>query len=237
MINADALVRADVLNCLQQAHSADRLAAALVTRVLGDYPIHGALVAKVSERATWTPWGSFGVGIALGERLNGLASSELPSFVGALRETYLRLDDLSALPAQFETPASSTVHLFGLHEPVFGSLAVISDASVEFSPEAALLLRHASELCLSRGNVISHSPVKIAVPGATDESFFSDRQLEVLDLLRQGMSNTEIGRKLSISASLAKQEVAFLMHSLGAKNRLEVVVKAQQQGLLPVQAV
>lgn len=49
----------------------------------------------------------------------------------------------------------------------------------------------------------------------------------------EGQSNTEIGRKLNISASLAKQEVAFLMHSLGARNRLDVVVKAQLQGLLP----
>ena len=46
------------------------------------------------------------------------------------------------------------------------------------------------------------------------------------------MTNTQIGKKLSISASLAKQEVAFLSRALQAKNRLDVVVQAQKQGIL-----
>jgi DNA-binding NarL/FixJ family response regulator len=128
-------------------------------------------------------------------------------------------------------------HLFGLYEPSLGICYLLTpELEISFTPEAVRLLRHSVERCLLRPgavNVRQSSEPSASVSADVDSDFFSERQLKVLRLLANGYSNTDIGKELAISASLAKQEVAFIMHSLQARNRLDAVVKAQRRGIIP----
>ena len=59
-------------------------------------------------------------------------------------------------------------------------------------------------------------------------SVLTRRELEVLSLLSQGMTNAEIGRHLYIAPSTAKVHVRHIMSKLGARNRMQAVLKANE---------
>ncbi|TWT83186.1 Transcriptional regulatory protein LiaR [Planctomycetes bacterium CA13] len=58
------------------------------------------------------------------------------------------------------------------------------------------------------------------------------RELEVLQLLRKGMSNRDIGFLLEITARTAKAHVAAIMVKLEAQDRAEAVARGFERGLL-----
>lgn len=60
----------------------------------------------------------------------------------------------------------------------------------------------------------------------------TERELEVLALLAQGMPNKEIAAHLVISERTAKFHVSSIMGKLGATNRTEAVALAAQRGLI-----
>ncbi|MBA2393060.1 MAG: response regulator transcription factor [Ktedonobacteraceae bacterium] len=60
----------------------------------------------------------------------------------------------------------------------------------------------------------------------------TERELEVLRLLAQGMPNKEIASHLVISERTAKFHVSSIMGKLGATNRTEAVALAAQRGLI-----
>lgn len=61
----------------------------------------------------------------------------------------------------------------------------------------------------------------------------SDREREVLALLRAGRSNKEIGAALFIAEDTAKRHVGNLLAKLGAADRAAAVAEAIRSGLLP----
>ncbi|MFZ6756021.1 response regulator [Undibacterium sp. Ji50W] len=58
------------------------------------------------------------------------------------------------------------------------------------------------------------------------------RQLEVLLLLRDGLVNKEIGRRLGLSDKTVKAHVASLFKELRVNNRVQAVSAARQAGLI-----
>ena len=60
----------------------------------------------------------------------------------------------------------------------------------------------------------------------------SGRELEVLDLLADGLSNKLIAHRLSISEHTVKTHVASIFAKLGASSRTEAVSKAIRRGLV-----
>ena len=64
----------------------------------------------------------------------------------------------------------------------------------------------------------------------------TERELEVLSLLAQGMPNKEIASKLVISERTAKFHVSSIMGKLGATNRTEAVSLAAQKGIITLAA-
>lgn len=60
------------------------------------------------------------------------------------------------------------------------------------------------------------------------------REIEVLHLLRKGMTNPDIGRLLGISPRTAKAHVAAILDKLGAADRTEAVARGFERGLLKV---
>ncbi len=236
-IDADELIASSILDCNQTDASPDRLSAALMTRVLGHRGFSGSGLLRVTERAAWSFEGGFGEGISYGTHIHGSSSNDLTLHMNSLREGYAALPyDPSEFRDGVVLP-QSTIHLFGIYEPSLAVCYLITpDNDVTFTPEAVKLVRHSVEQCLRRPgvfNVTADDPLKVKIDAEVYKEFFSGRQIKVLHLLAEGQSNADIGRNLSISASLAKQEVAFIMHSLQARNRLDAVLKAQRRGIIP----
>ncbi|HEY3345011.1 MAG TPA: response regulator transcription factor [Anaerolineaceae bacterium] len=60
----------------------------------------------------------------------------------------------------------------------------------------------------------------------------SDRELEVLDCLAEGMTTNQIGTQLFISENTVKTHIRHILEKLDASNRTEAVSKAIQMGLI-----
>jgi DNA-binding NarL/FixJ family response regulator len=60
------------------------------------------------------------------------------------------------------------------------------------------------------------------------------RELDVLELLAQGLSNKSIASRLGISDQTVKFHVASICGKLGAVNRTDAARRAIRQGLIPL---
>jgi DNA-binding NarL/FixJ family response regulator len=60
----------------------------------------------------------------------------------------------------------------------------------------------------------------------------SNREIEVLQLLADGMSNKEIASKLFISTQTVKTHIAHIFNKLGVNDRTEAVASALRRGLV-----
>jgi two-component system, NarL family, response regulator LiaR len=80
--------------------------------------------------------------------------------------------------------------------------------------------------------------VPVAGPFALDEKKREDlgitrRELEILGLIAQGMSNREIAEKLYVSESTVKTHSSRVFDKLGARRRTQAVQIGKEYGLLP----
>jgi len=71
-------------------------------------------------------------------------------------------------------------------------------------------------------------------PGDESGETLSQREQEVLNLLRQGFSNGEIGRLLGISRRTARAHVSAILRKLGASARTEAVTRGFEKGILKI---
>ncbi|RZJ60594.1 MAG: response regulator transcription factor, partial [Acidovorax sp.] len=70
------------------------------------------------------------------------------------------------------------------------------------------------------------------VTGTKSLASLTPRQLEVLDLLSQGLSNKMIGRRLSLSEHTVRGHVQATLAALSASSRSEAVFVARRQGII-----
>ncbi len=61
----------------------------------------------------------------------------------------------------------------------------------------------------------------------------SKRELEVLQLMAEGLSNQEIGERLFVSVSTIKTHTSRLFEKLDVKRRTQAIEKARQLSLIP----
>ena len=66
------------------------------------------------------------------------------------------------------------------------------------------------------------------------EEALTPREIEVLELLGEGLPNKAIAGRLGISDQTVKFHVASILAKLGASNRTEAVRRALQRGLITV---
>jgi DNA-binding NarL/FixJ family response regulator len=69
-------------------------------------------------------------------------------------------------------------------------------------------------------------------PAPEDNGGLTARELEVLRLLADGLTNREIGERLFISQKTVGAHVAHVFEKLGVHSRLEAAVRAQQLGVV-----
>ena len=98
---------------------------------------------------------------------------------------------------------------------IFNAIRVAMEGGSLLQPVvASKLLRH-----MGQQHLLAHE-------------MLTERELEVLSLLAQGMPNKEIAAQLVISERTAKFHVSSIMGKLGATNRTEAVSLAAQKGLI-----
>jgi ATP/maltotriose-dependent transcriptional regulator MalT len=86
--------------------------------------------------------------------------------------------------------------------------------------------------------VVKEVTVPATVPFALNEQRLKDlgitkRELEILELIAQGMSNREIADKLFVSENTVKTHSSRVFDKLNAKRRTQAVQIAKEIGLLP----
>ena len=86
--------------------------------------------------------------------------------------------------------------------------------------------------------VVKEVPVPDGEPFILDEKKREDlgitrRELEILELIAQGMSNREIAGKLFVSENTVKTHSSRVFDKLGAKRRTQAVQLGKEFGLLP----
>jgi len=85
--------------------------------------------------------------------------------------------------------------------------------------------------------VVKEVPVAAGGPFVPDEKKREDlsitrRELEVLELIAQGMSNREIAEKLYVSENTVKTHSSRVFDKLGARRRTQAVQLGKELGLL-----
>jgi DNA-binding CsgD family transcriptional regulator len=86
--------------------------------------------------------------------------------------------------------------------------------------------------------VVKEVPVPSSQPFALNQDRMKDlgitkRELEILELIAQGMSNREIAEKLFVSENTVKTHSSRLFDKLSAKRRTQAVQIGKEQGLIP----
>jgi DNA-binding CsgD family transcriptional regulator len=112
----------------------------------------------------------------------------------------------------------------------------------ELTGKNAVLSRNASApqiraaaMAVAAGLQIARTNSSAAAENETELAFIeplTDRELRVLNLLAEGLSNPQIARLLSISPNTVKFHVSSIISKLGATSRTEAVTIGIKRGLI-----
>ena len=163
-----------------------------------------------------------------------LNSSELPADALLLEAGDIQPDRMRVL-ADLPLPA---VLLLDLPDPALAGAAlgaglrgVLSRDATQEEIEAAVQAVHAGLIVVSGTELPGLLPQARPVSGVLAEPL-SEREIEVLDLIAEGLSNKLIAYRLGISEHTVKTHVASILAKLGAASRTEAVSQAIRRGLV-----
>jgi DNA-binding NarL/FixJ family response regulator len=129
---------------------------------------------------------------------------------------------------------------FDLDQYVYTALSagasgfLLKDVSPEQLIDAVRTVRSGDALLapsITRRLVERFASTPSAPPMHADLSELTPRELEVLQLLAQGLSNAELAAELVLSEATVKTHVARILRKLGLRDRVQAVVLAYQTGL------
>ncbi|MBC7940583.1 MAG: hypothetical protein H7Z19_12600 [Chitinophagaceae bacterium] len=99
-------------------------------------------------------------------------------------------------------------------------------------PHLHLTYRRMLSFELSLGPQSPVRPANGPLP-PSDVRLLTKRELQILTLIRDGLSNAQIGERLEISPLTAKNHVQGLLRKLGASNRAQAVARALALEMMP----
>jgi DNA-binding NarL/FixJ family response regulator len=104
---------------------------------------------------------------------------------------------------------------------------LLADRGMEIVAEAATLAEGRTWAAEADALMVATAPAgeKLAEP-------ITPRELEVLELLAEGLSNSAIASRLSISAHTVKFHVSSICAKLGAENRTDAVRRGVRLGII-----
>jgi DNA-binding NarL/FixJ family response regulator len=156
------------------------------------------------------------------------------------------LDGIAALRQVSADPACAGVRVimlttFELDEYVFDALQAGAAGFLIKDTDPADMLR-AIRLVAAGESLLSPSVTRRVIASFTSRSALrrphprlaelTDREREVLSLIGEGLSNSEIAERLVVSHATARTHVSRAMTKLGARDRAQLVVIAYQSGLV-----
>lgn len=95
----------------------------------------------------------------------------------------------------------------------------------------AVRFAHAGEVFITQRMLASLLP-RFNRPAAQIGSGLTERELNILQLMTEGLSNLEIAERLYLSVHTIRNHVQNVLSKLGAHSRLEAVIIANREGLL-----
>jgi DNA-binding NarL/FixJ family response regulator len=157
------------------------------------------------------------------ETIRRLYQSSLPQQPRVI--VFTAFDDDERIVHALQAGANGYLLKDAPREEIFKAIRITMEGGSMLQPiVASKLLRHVGQ------------QQKILISRPTSNTFpiedLTERELEVLHLLAQGMPNKEIAAQLVISERTAKFHVSSIMSKLGATNRTEAVSLAAQHGLV-----
>jgi NarL family two-component system response regulator LiaR len=96
---------------------------------------------------------------------------------------------------------------------------------------AAIHLAHAGRATLSPE--VAQTLVDTAQGLLSHAPSLTEREMEVLTLMVEGLNNTQIAGKLTVSPSTIKSHVSNILSKLGVASRTEAVTLALRNGIIP----
>jgi len=120
-----------------------------------------------------------------------------------------------------------------LRAQVNGSMAIVGEYSTLAAARAAARAAAATAdaILVGNGGSIRDDAMLDAADNGIDEPLTS-REVQVLELLAEGLANKAIAARLGISDQTVKFHVASISGKLGAVNRTDAVRRAVRRGLI-----
>src|SRR3990170_4375781 len=140
--------------------------------------------------------------------------------------------DLSAARAHLTRTVETNLPVLVLGPAGLGAEAVAAGARGYLRRDSAGPRLRAALQAVAQGlQVIDAVAVESRVEDAAAEDL-TPREMDVLQLLAEGLPKKEIGRRLRISEHTVKFHVNTILAKLGARTRTEAVTRAARQGLI-----
>lgn len=144
------------------------------------------------------------------------------------------------ITAQPDAPAVLILTTFDLDEYVYASLRagasgfLLKDAPGDDLLDAIRIVANGDALIapsVTRRliNDFVAAPVATANPGLSE---LTDRENDVLLLMSQGLSNSEIASELILGETTIKTHVGRILMKLGARDRVQAVITAYESGVI-----
>ena len=123
-------------------------------------------------------------------------------------------------------------------ESIAGAVRQAVDGNIVLSPHSGKHFRTPESVTQSTGALhdtsrdISTPSKKPTPPSHTESAHLSSREIEVLTLMAEALSNKQIARELDISEATVKTHVSALIAKLNVQDRVGAVVRAIRGGLV-----
>jgi two-component system, NarL family, response regulator LiaR len=107
------------------------------------------------------------------------------------------------------------------------AIKTVADGAAWLDPGIASRVLRASAM-----SAPAQTPEQLASKQQAGSARLSQREIEVLNLVVEGLSNQEIAEKLFLSVETIKTHMRHIMEKLAVSDRTQAAVKAMRQGLV-----